>query len=45
MEITIPRPPSQPTISNHCDILAFTLPLSEERAGETWETSNKITPQ
>jgi hypothetical protein len=36
-----PRPLSQATASNHSNVFTFTLLLSEGRAGEAWEPSNK----
>jgi hypothetical protein len=41
-EIKIPRPLPQATAYNHPNILILTLPLSDGRAGEAWELSNKI---
>jgi hypothetical protein len=38
----IPGPLSQATVSNHPNVFTFTLPLSEEREGESLEPSNKM---
>jgi hypothetical protein len=40
-KIKIPRPLSQATASNHPNAFTFTLLLSEGRASEAWEPSNK----
>jgi hypothetical protein len=39
----MPRPLSQTTAYTRSNVFTFTLPLSEGRAAEAWETSNKIT--
>jgi hypothetical protein len=41
-KIEIPRSLSQATDYNPHDVFTFTLPLSEGRAGEAWELSNKM---
>jgi hypothetical protein len=39
-KIKIPRPLSQATVSNHCNIYTFILVLTEGQAGKAWEPSN-----